>query len=157
MNAVTRLLVMVALVTVVAVAAAALQRRRPDAPTGPGAYTVPAQVDRADFERADAPWLVAVFTSATCVSCAGAWDKARHLASDAVAVQEVELGARRALHRRYGVDGVPMVVVADAEGLVRASFIGPPTASDLWATVAELREPGSTPEGCDHHQSAPEG
>jgi hypothetical protein len=42
------------------------------------------------------------------------------------------------------------VVVADAAGVVRAGFVGPPTATDLWATVAELREPGAVPPGCDH-------
>jgi hypothetical protein len=38
--------------------------------------------------------------------------------------------------------------VADAEGAVRASFVGPATATDLWAAVAELRDPGSVPPGC---------
>jgi hypothetical protein len=30
---------------------------------------------------------------------------------------------------------------------VVASFLGPMTATDLWAAVAEAREPGSTPGG----------
>jgi hypothetical protein len=29
---------------------------------------------------------------------------------------------------------------------VRAAFVGFATATDLWAAVAELRNPGSTPE-----------
>jgi hypothetical protein len=34
---------------------------------------------------------------------------------------------------------------------VRASFLGPVTATDLWATLAELRSPGTLPtDGCDH-------
>ncbi len=33
-----------------------------------------------------------------------------------------------------------MVLVADADGVVRASFVGSPSAADLWAAVAELRE-----------------
>jgi hypothetical protein len=37
-------------------------------------------------------------------------------------------------------------VIADAAGTVRASFLGPVTATDLWAAVAECRETGSTPE-----------
>jgi hypothetical protein len=32
--------------------------------------------------------------------------------------------------------------------VVRASFLGPGTATDLWGAVAELREPGSTPGAC---------
>jgi hypothetical protein len=30
--------------------------------------------------------------------------------------------------------------------VTRAAFLGPTSATDLWAAVAELRRPGSTPE-----------
>jgi hypothetical protein len=63
----------------------------------------------------------------------------------------VEVSARRDLHDRYRIDGVPTTVIADADGVVRASFLGPATATDVWAAVAELREPGCVPEGCDTH------
>jgi hypothetical protein len=134
-------------VVVLAVAALAQRRRRPDAPVRTG-FTVPQQVDRSDFDRPGAPWLVAVFTSATCDSCRGVWDKARHLDSAEVVVQELEVTERKDLHDRYGIDAVPTTVVVDAAGVVRESFLGPVTATDLWAAVAELREPGSTPGGC---------
>ena len=134
-------------VLAVAVAAVVQRRQRTDAPVRTG-YAVPAQVDRADFARPDAPWLVAVFTSATCGTCAGVWEKARHLESGAVAVQEVEHGADRALHDRYAIEAVPVSLVVDAAGVVQASFVGPVTATDLWAAVAEAREPGSTPDAC---------
>jgi hypothetical protein len=142
---VTRILLVVAVVAIAAVVALVLDRRRPEAPTQ-ALWAVPAQLDRADFARPAAPWLVAVFTSATCDSCAKAVDKARVLASENVVVEEVEVGARPDVHRRYHVDAVPTIVVADEEGVVRASFVGPPTATDLWAAVAEAREPGSSPE-----------
>ena len=134
-------------VLAVAVAAVVQRRQRTDAPVRTG-YAVPAQVDRADFARPDAPWLVAVFTSATCGTCAGVWEKARHLESGAVAVQEVEHGADRALHDRYAIEAVPVSLVVDPAGVVQASFVGPVTATDLWAAVAEAREPGSTPDAC---------
>lgn len=127
--------------------AVALQRRqRSDAPVRTG-YAVPAQVDRGDFAAPESPWLVAVFTSATCDSCTGVWDRAQALRSDAVAVQQVEHDADRVLHDRYRIEAVPTTLVVDPEGVVAASFIGPVTATDLWAAVAEAREPGSTP-GC---------
>ena len=66
-------------------------------------------------------------------------DKARPLESDDVAVREVEVAARPDLHQRYGIEAVPTVVIADAEGAVRGSIIGPPTAAELWARVAEAR------------------
>jgi hypothetical protein len=150
------LLVAVPVVIVACVIAVVLQRRsQPDAPTQPREYAVPSQLDRDDFERPDAPWLVVVFTSGTCLSCAGTMERALPLASDVVAVQEVEFVENKALHERYAIDAVPMLLVADDEGVVRASFIGTPTAADLWAALAELREPGSVPPGCDHHGSAP--
>ncbi len=144
------MLVVVLVAVAVAVAVVIERRRRPDAPTNVG-HALPDRVDRRDFPRPEAPWLVAVFTSPTCSTCAGVWDKARHLASDDVAVHEAELGAARDLHARYAVTAVPALVVADASGDVRAAFLGPVTATDLWATVAELREPGTLPaQGCDH-------
>ncbi len=144
-------MIIVVVATVAAVVAAVISRRQtPAAPADTG-YHVPPQLHRPDFDRPDADWLVVVFTSATCNTCAGMWDKARHLESDAVAVQDVEVGARKDLHDRYGIDGVPTTVVADAEGVVRSSFLGPATATDLWAALAELREPGTVPDSCDTH------
>src|SRR5262249_41308208 len=124
-------------------------------PTQPRQYGVPKQLDRDDFDGPATPWLVVVFSSDTCASCAGTVEKALPLASPDVVVQDVTFQARPELHERYAVDAVPMVLVVDDEGVVRASFIGLPTAADLWAAVAEVREPGSVPEGCDHHGSAP--
>jgi hypothetical protein len=145
---VSRLLIAMALGGVAVGVAVLLQRRqRADAPVRTG-YTVPDQLDPGDLARPGAPWTVVVFTSATCDGCAGVWAKARPLESTDVAVEQVEVGARKDLHDRYRIDAVPTTVVIDAAGVVRASFLGPVTATDLWATVAELREPGSTPGAC---------
>jgi hypothetical protein len=149
---VERLLVVVVVAALAVAVAALVQRRRPGVPVETG-HHVPAQLHRPDFARPEADWLVVVFTSASCQSCAGVWRKARMLESHTVAVEEVEFPGGRALHDRYGIDGVPTTVVADGEGVVRASFLGPATATDLWATLAELRSPGSVPRSCDHtHQ-----
>ncbi|MDQ3988966.1 MAG: hypothetical protein M3291_07180 [Actinomycetota bacterium] len=134
-----RFLLAAVVVVVAVVVAVVLERRRPEAPTQ-GSWTVPAQLDRADFTRPDAEWLVAVFTSATCDSCAKAVERAKVLASDAVAVDEAEVKTRPDLHRRYHIDAVPIIVVADREGVVRTSFTGPPSATDLWAAVAGVRD-----------------
>ena len=141
-----RLLIALAVVAAVGVVAVLAQRRRPDAPTR-REFTIPAQLDRDDFPRPDAPWLVAVFTSSTCSTCAGVWERARHLDSEVVSVCELEVGAHQQIHERYGIDAVPLVLIADAEGVVRRSFVGPLTATDLWAAVAEVRAPGTLPEG----------
>ncbi len=138
-----RVVIAALIVVVAAVLAIVVERRRPAPPTQ-ASWSIPAQLDRADFARPDAPWLVAVFTSATCDSCAQAVERAQVLGSDAVAVDEAEVKARPDLHRRYHIDAVPIIVVADHEGVVRTSFTGPPSATDLWAAVAEARQAGGT-------------
>lgn len=134
-----RLIIAAAIVAVTVLVAVVVRRRRPDAPTQ-AAAAVPAQLDRSDFARPDAAWLVAVFTSATCHTCAEVVAKAQVLASDEVAVVEVEYGGRGETHRRYGVGAVPTLLLADADGVVRASTLGPVSATDLWALVAHARE-----------------
>lgn len=114
------------------------RRRRSDVPTQSPALT-PTQLDRADFPRPEAPWLVVLFTSTTCDSCAGLYDRAAALESDEVVVAEIEYFARPELHERYHVDAAPMTLIADAEGVVRVSFLGAFAAPELWSAVAELR------------------
>ena len=135
-----RLLIVVGIVVLAAGVAFVVRRRRPEPPTQ-GRWPVPTQLDRADFDRPDAPWLVVVFSSDTCLSCADAVEKAEVLAGAEVAVQDVGVAAHPDLHRRYGIDAVPVTVVADRDGVVRASFVGAPSATDLWAVMAELRGP----------------
>jgi hypothetical protein len=134
---VERLLVAVAIAVAVAVLAWILERRRPEPPTQ-RRWAVPDQLDRSDFDRPGAPWLVAVFSSATCESCAQTVDAAQGVASADVVVQEVEVAARGDLHRRYNVEAVPTLVVADRDGVVRASFVGPPPEGDLTEALSEL-------------------
>lgn len=134
-------LVIAAAIVVVAVVVALVvrRRRRPDAPTQPPGQA-PAQLDRRDFERPDAAWLVVVFTSATCHTCGDVVSKAAVLASDDVAVTSVEWQSHQDVHRRYRINGVPLTVIADRDGVVRRSFAGPVSATDLWAAVAAARD-----------------
>ena len=132
-----RVLLAVGIALAVAVLAIVLQRRRPQPPSQPR-WAVPDQLDRTDFDRPGAPWLVAVFTSATCDSCATAVARAQEVASADVVVQEVEVDAHGDLHRRYNVEAVPTLVVADRQGVVRASIVGPPADGELEEAFAEL-------------------
>ena len=153
----SRLVVAAALVMIAGIVAGALRRRRPEPPTQ-ARWAVPSQLDRADFEHPEVDWLVVVFSSTACDSCEQAIAKAQVLASPQVAVQDVSYQARPDLHRRYAIEAAPTIVVADAEGVVKASFVSTPTATDLWAAVAEARFPGSTPPECaeelGHHPTA---
>ncbi len=153
--AVDRLVVALVLAAVAVGVAAVLQRRRADVPTQPTTWEAPAQLDRADFVRPDAPWLVCVFSSATCSTCADIVTKAEVLASGDVAVQDVEAVRDKALHDRYRIQAVPIVAIADAQGVVRESFVGPVSSTHLWAALAELREPGTVPHDCGGHHDGP--
>jgi hypothetical protein len=122
-----------------------LRRRRPEGPPR-DPYPIPRQLDRRDFPRPDAPWLVAYFSSDTCASCQGLGPKVAVLESDAVATAVLDFADKRDLHDRYDISAIPMILLADADGVVRRAFVGATTATDLWASLAELRAPGSTPE-----------
>jgi hypothetical protein len=143
-----RLLLALAVVVVAATAAEVVRRRRVTDPPTQARHEIPAQLDRADFDGSG--WLVAIFTSETCSTCADVVRKAEVVRCDEVAVQSVTFQARKDLHERYAIDAVPCLVIADPEGVVHRGFLGPVTATDLWAAVANAREPGSidTSSGC---------
>ena len=127
-------------VVVAAVGLGLILRRRQQvaAPTQPS-RAIPAQLDRADFEPTT-PWLVVVFSSATCDTCADVARKAAVLQSPSVGVVDIEFAAHRALHKKYDIQVVPIVAIADSEGIVRAGFAGLVTAEDLWGALADVRD-----------------
>ena len=132
--------VIVGVVVVIALLANLWQRKRQvDAPTQ-GASEVPSQIDRSDFVRPDASWIVLAFTSATCQTCSDIERKVRVLETNSVAIQILEYTAQRELHERYKIDAVPTVLMADANGVVQANFLGPVSATDLWAALARARD-----------------
>lgn len=135
-----RVIVVAALVLVAVAVAWVIERRRAaqhgDAPTQPRNFSLPVQLDRRDFASPDKPKLVVVFTSATCDTCAETVTKARPLEGPTVAYDEVPWQTRRDLHDRYRIEVVPATLVADADGVVTANFIGRPPAAELWAAAA---------------------
>ncbi len=138
----TRVLIAAAVLVVVALVAVVLERRRrATAQPVRDPYPIPRQLFRADFPRPDAPWLVALFSSATCEGCEAMRPKVLTLDSPDVAAIDVSFQADRALHERYEISGVPMVLVADADGVVQRAFLGMVSATDLWAAVAGARDP----------------
>jgi len=124
----SRLILALIVVVAAVVVARLLERRRPAPPTR-DAYPVPAQLDRADFPRSDAPWLFVLFSSRTCDSCGAMVSRVCSLESETVATIQVEAKADKPLHDRYRIEGVPMVVLADSDGVVRAGFVG---SVDTW-------------------------
>lgn len=121
-----RLVVLIVLTVVAVVAAIILQRRRPEPPSAPS-YRAPTQVDRSDFDFAAKPWLIAVFTSATCDGCKSALETASTVANkkpEMVAWVDLEVSSDPRLHQRYRIDGVPTTLVVDQSGVVAKAFFG---------------------------------
>jgi thioredoxin-related protein len=150
---VTRLILAAAIVIGAVVIAQWVQsRRRFDPPTQPRRH-IPAQLDRGDFIHPERPWALVVFTSEVCVLCANVTEKAQVLSSDQVAVATVGYESEAELHRRYQIDSVPTLVIADAQGVVRYGIVGAVSATDLWAAMARVRDPDSdiATGGCESH------
>ena len=133
-----RLLVLAVVAPLAGLLAVLLQRWRPGGPVATG-WSVPGHLDRADFAKPDVPWLVAVFSSTDCPTCASMVAEAHSLAAAQVAVQEVPAESASKLHDRYQIDAVPMLVVADGDGLVRAHHLGPFTPGELRAVLEGAR------------------
>ena len=140
----TSLLTAAGIAVSVAVLALVIRRSRvSDAPTQK-LFVAPTQIDRTDFASQSHDWLVVVFTSATCHVCADMTAKAKVLATREVAVIEVEYEMQGDLHTRYHIEAVPTIVICDVRGVVHKSFVGPLSATDLWAAMATAREPGAS-------------
>jgi hypothetical protein len=148
--------VVIALVIGAIVVVAALvirQKRVVDVPTQK-VFSAPTQIDRTDFPGVQQEWMIAVFTSATCHACSDMLAKAQVMASKSVAVVEIEYSDQRALHLKYNIEAVPTVVVSDIRGVVHKSFLGPVSATDLWAGIASVRDPQlqtATDGHCQNH------
>ena len=132
--------VIVAVVLVIAVLLnRVLSKRTVQAPTQADP-SMPTQVDRTDFLEPDKEWLVLAFTSSTCNTCADIERKAEVLKSNSVAVEICEYTAHRELHKKYAIDAVPTLLITDDQGIVRKGFLGPASATDIWAALARVRE-----------------
>ncbi|MEI8391462.1 MAG: thioredoxin family protein [Actinomycetes bacterium] len=146
------LLIALAIAVTVAFVAIVIRRSQvSDVPTQK-IFAAPTQIDRADFAMQSQDWLVVVFTSASCHVCADMSAKAKVLATREVAVIEVEYESQRELHERYKIEAVPTIVMCDPQGVVRKSFMGPLSATDLWAAMATARQPETS--ACEAEASA---
>lgn len=126
----TRLIVLVVLAVAAVGIAWLLQKRRPDPPSAPS-YRAPAQLDRADFDGPDRPYLAVVFASTTCNTCPEVWDLVGSLDLPQLAVQRVDVQDGADLHKRYRIDGVPTTIFADADGVVTTAYFGPFGSDEL--------------------------
>lgn len=139
--------IVVVVATAAAIAAWVVNRRKPDVPTAPR-FATPQQLDRRDFDAADVPWLFALFSSDTCLSCLDAREVLSRLDLDDVHVAELSVETHKELHARYAIDAVPTVVLADTDGVVRWSYLGAPPPDELGEALRDIGilppDPGGT-------------
>jgi thioredoxin-related protein len=142
-------LVIVAVVLVFAVVLnKVLSKRTNQAPTQADP-SMPTQIDRNDFSESNKEWLVLAFTSSSCNTCADIERKAVVLKSQSVAVEICEFTSHRELHKKYAIDAVPTLLIADGQGIVRKGFLGPTSATDIWAALARERDGSPDPHEGD--------
>lgn len=121
-------------------------RRSKQAPTQADP-TMPTQIDRSDFAEEQKEWLVLAFTSSSCNTCTDIERKAVALRSRNVAVDVCEYSVNQVLHKKYAIDAVPTLLFVDNEGVVRKGFLGPASATDIWAALARVRDGLPDPHG----------
>ena len=138
----TRSLIAIGVILIALLLAWAYQRRNSTYAASPSVaptYSVPKKLERWDFTHPNHNWLLVVFTSKSCSTCAGVINAAQQLASSSVAIQEVEYNAQRDLHARYGIAVVPLVILVDKDGMVVASHAGAATAEELAKLLTVIR------------------
>lgn len=106
-------------------------------PTG----TVPTRIRRRDLGVGPDGWLLVLFSSSDCSSCARVRDRISTLAGPDVAIREVDHRSEPELHRRYGIDTVPLTVLVDRSGEVGLAVLGPVDDHHL-AEIASHLDPG---------------
>lgn len=132
-----RLLIAVVLIAVAVTIAFVFERRRTDTPFSARRGAVPTRVRPVDVGLDDAPAIV-VFTEASCQSCQAAIQLVRGPAGADFPVADVEYGADRALHDRYGIDTVPTTVAVHRDGNVAGGWTGKVDPAELTQALAEI-------------------
>lgn len=125
-----RIGILVALTVLAVGASLLLRRRRPDPPSSPS-YRAIAEIDRTEFVDPTAPLLIAMFGSTNCHTCPVVWEIIESAVRPGVAIERIDVQDDPTRHKRYRIDGVPTTVVANADGTVRRTMFGPITAQDL--------------------------
>jgi len=91
-----------------------------------------------DFEKPQGKWLLIFFSSDTCNSCNNVRSLINDLTDDSFHIQEIEFPKRKDLHQRYGINSVPIVLIANEEGVVIWSFAGVPPSDLISDVVSSL-------------------
>jgi len=88
-------------------------------------HHIPGSVAGSDFGLDDDGWMLVVFTSSKCETCATVVEAVSRIDMPNLATAVIEIERMPELHTSYAIDAVPTTIVADPDGVVRKSFLGP--------------------------------
>ena len=132
----TIILVLVIGVTAFGVSSLA-NRRMPDSPSVPKSI-LPYQLDRSDFNNPSIDWIFVLFTSDTCDACDLVLSEVSKISLPNVVVQNINYATNKSLHVRYEIDAVPILLLADQQGIVQWSFAGVPPSIAISEALVNL-------------------
>ena len=112
-------------------------RRMPDSPSVPKSI-IPYQLDRSDFNDPSIEWIFVLFTSDTCDACDLVMNEVSKISLPNVVVQNINYAANKSLHVRYEIDAVPILLIADQQGIVQWSFAGVPPSIAISEALVNL-------------------
>ena len=112
-------------------------RRMPDSPSVPKSI-LPYQLDRSDFNDPEVEWIFVLFTSDTCNACDLVLNEVSKISIPNVVVQNINYAANKSLHVRYEIDAVPILLLADQQGIVQWSFAGVPPSIAISEALVNL-------------------
>jgi len=136
---VERLLVLVAVSLLACTAASIVQRRnyRHSVRTG---SPVPVQIHRGDFPHPEIDWLIAIFTSESCDACTAVLRSAQSIDSAAVHVAKIDSTKNEKIYKLYDIDAVPLLLLANKNGVVLYYHRGPIPTDQLYKDIEEATE-----------------
>lgn len=132
----TIILILVIGVTAFGVSSLANQRM-PDSPSVPKSI-LPYQLDRSDFNNPSIDWIFVLFTSDTCDACDLVLSEVSKISLPNVVVQNINYATNKSLHVRYEIDAVPILLLADQQGIVQWSFAGVPSSIAISEALVNL-------------------
>jgi len=88
-------------------------------------HHIPDVVSASDFGIPEGQWMLLVFSSEKCATCAVVVEAVSRIDMPGLAVEVIEIERMPELHAEYRIDAVPTTIVADPTGSVCKSFLGP--------------------------------
>jgi len=122
---------------VIALVVSTLARRHASPAETEADHHIPDHLDGTDFNNPDGRRMLVVFSSNKCDTCAVVVESAMKLDFPWLMVDVVDIETREGLHNKYGIDAVPVTLLAETSGHVVKSFLGPAGLALMKQAIAD--------------------